>query len=70
MNQPVFERSNAIATDVTALIAGTPLVRLNRIASEITGKIVPQKTVKHKMINITLLNKNPLSLDENDSNFF
>ena len=40
MNQPVFERSNAIATDVTALISGTPLVRLNRIASEVTGTLV------------------------------
>lgn len=40
VNQPVFERSNAIATDVTALIAGTPLVRLNRIASEVTGTLV------------------------------
>jgi len=40
VNQQVFERSDAIAPDVTALIAGTPLVRLNRIASEISGTLV------------------------------
>ena len=40
MNQQDFERSDAIAPDVTALIAGTPLVRLNRIASEISGTLV------------------------------
>ena len=40
MNQPLFDLANTIAPDVTALIAWTPLVRLNRIASELPGSLV------------------------------
>jgi len=36
-------------------------------ASEMTGNNVPQNTAKHITTNTTLLNKNPLSLDVNDS---
>ena len=34
------------------------------IASDNTGKIVPQKTEKHITMKIKLLNKNPLSLED------
>tara|TARA_B110000240_G_C13171347_1_gene313735 strand:+ start:175 stop:555 length:381 start_codon:yes stop_codon:yes gene_type:complete len=47
---------------------GAPTVIFSpRIASDKTGKIVPQKTAKHITQKITLLKRNPLSLDVNDS---
>lgn len=39
MNQPFFDPASAIAPDVTALITRTPLVQLNRIASEVSGSL-------------------------------
>ena len=46
------------------------MILVPRTASEITGKSVPHKTAKHMTIKTTLLNKKPLSRDENDSILF
>ena len=45
------------------------MILVPRIASENTGKRVPQNTAKHMTTNIMLLNRNPLSLDVKDSIF-
>ena len=45
------------------------MILVPRTASEITGKRVPQKTEKHNTTKTILLNKNPLSLEVNDSIF-
>lgn len=55
----------------TLLKNGAPTVIFSpRMASDRTGKIVPQNTEKHITTNITLFRRKPLSREVNDSILF
>ena len=65
---PVKKRRNKPIGIVTWLKKGAPTVILVPwTASVITGNIVPQNTAKQSVTKITLLKRNPLSLEVKDS---
>ena len=68
---PVKSKSRSPMGTFTWLKKGAPTVIFSPLtASDKTGKIVPQNTAKQMTRKITLLKRNPLSLDVKDSILF